>query len=46
MHHNDANNMTLPPPTNMRHFQIFNKIDSFLKDVSNVFDSKKGRLDL
>ena len=25
----------------MRHFQIFDKIDSILKNVSNVLDSKK-----
>ena len=28
----------------MRHFQIFDKIDIFLKNVSNVLDSKNGRL--
>ena len=30
----------------MRHFQIFDKIDSSLKYFSTVFDSKKGRLHL
>ena len=30
----------------MRHFQASNKIDSFLKNVSNVLDSKKCRLHL
>ena len=28
----------------MRHFQIFDKIDSFLKNDSNALDSRKGRL--
>ena len=44
MCHNDANNMITPQPRTpyyMRHCQIFNKIDSFLKIVSNVLDSKK-----
>ena len=30
----------------MIHFQIFDKIDSFLKNISNVLDSKKARLHL
>ena len=30
----------------MSHFQILDKTDSFLKNVSNVLDSKKGRLHL
>ena len=30
----------------MRYFQIFDKINSFLKNVSSVFDSKKARLHL
>ena len=38
--------LLLPCPYYMHHFQIFDKIDSFLKDVSNVLDSKKGRLRL
>ena len=44
--HNDANNMTPPPNYYMRHLQIFDKIDSFLKNVSNVLDNKKVRLHL
>ena len=31
MLHNDANKTTPPPPNYMRHFQIFSKIDSFIK---------------
>ena len=52
MRHNDVNNMILPPPAPlhspyyMRHFQISSKTDSFLKNVSNVLDSKKGWLPL
>ena len=39
MHHSDVNNMPpSPTPYYMRYFQIFDKIDSFLK---HVFDSKK-----
>ena len=38
MRHNDA---SPPPPTKMRHFQIFYKIHSFLNNVSNVLDSKE-----
>ena len=34
--HNDANKMTLHP-LHMRHSQIFDKIDSFLKPVLNIF---------
>ena len=30
----------------MRHFQIFDKIDSFLRNVSNVIDSIKDKLHL
>ena len=33
-------------PLYMRHFQIFEKIDSFLKNVSDVLGSKKCRLHL
>ena len=47
MCHNRACKMTPHPPTNpcqMRHFQIFDKIDSFPNNVSNVLDDKKGRL--
>ena len=39
MSHNDANKMNpLPPPTSchLRHFQNFDKIDSFLKPVLNI----------
>ena len=40
--------MTAPPPTPfyIRHLQNFDKIDSFLKNVTNVFGSKKGKLHL
>ena len=45
--HNDANNMTLPPTSyHIDHFQNFNKIDNFLKNVSNVLNSKTIRLHL
>ena len=44
MRHNNKNNMTTPTPYYMRHFQIFEKINGFLKNVSNVLDSKKDRL--
>ena len=38
--HNDANSMTFPPhsPYYMRHFQILNKINSFLKNIFEVLD--------
>ena len=36
MHHNDANKMNPPPPLNIRHFQNFDKIGSFLKPVLNI----------
>ena len=42
MRHNYANNMTLPNSYHMRFALIFGKIDSFLKNVSNVFDIDKG----
>ena len=40
--------ITWPPPPKyyMRHLQIFDKIDSFLKNVSNLLDNKKVRLHL
>ena len=41
--------ITRPPPTTpyyIRHFQIFNKIYSFLKNISNVPDSKKCKFHL
>ena len=41
MRHNEANNMTLLIPYYMLHFQILDKIDSFLKNVSDVVESKK-----
>ena len=41
MLYNSANNMTLPIPDYMRHFQIFNKFDTFQKKFSNDLDSKK-----
>ena len=41
MRHNEANNMTLLIPYYMLHFQILDKIDSFLKNVSDVLESKK-----
>ena len=40
MHHNDANNIP-PSPYYMPHFQIFDKTDSFLKNVSDALDCKK-----
>ena len=40
MRNNEVNNMT-PTPYYMRHFQILDKIHSFLKNVSNILDSKK-----
>ena len=45
MRYYDANNM---PPTayTMRHFKIFDIINSFLKNISNVLGSKKGGLHL
>ena len=44
MRHNDTSDMTpSPTPYYMRHFQIFDKINSFLKNVSNFPDSKKGK---
>ena len=46
MRHNDAINLTPSSPYYMRHDQIFNNINSFLKNVSNILDSKKGRFDL
>ena len=45
MRHSDANNMP-STPYYMRHFQIFDKIDSFLKDVSNVLDIFEKPLNL
>ena len=39
---NDANKMNSPTPYYIGHFQIFSKIDSFLKHVSKNFDSKKS----
>ena len=33
-----------PHPLLNSSFQIFDKIDSFLKHISNVLDSKKGRI--
>ena len=36
MLHNDANNRSPPTPYYMRHFQIFDQIDSFLKNISNA----------
>ena len=36
MLHNNANNRTPPTPYYMRHFQIFDKIDSFLRNISNA----------
>ena len=46
MRHNDVNNIT-PSPYFMRHFQMFHKIDSFLKNVTNAnVTAKKGRLQL
>ena len=39
---NDANKKNSPTPYYMGHFQIFSKIDSFLKHVSKNFDSKKS----
>ena len=36
MCHNDANKMTTTIPCQMRHFQNFDKIDSFLKLVLNI----------
>ena len=41
MRHNKANNMTLLIPYYMLHFQILDKIDSFLKNVPDVLESKK-----
>ena len=46
MRHNDANNIAALTPYYMRHFQVFDKIDSFLNYISNAHDSKKGRLHL
>ena len=43
MHHNEANNMTQFTPIYMCHFQIFDKINSFLNNGSNVHDSKKEK---
>ena len=37
--------MMQPTPYYMGHFQVFNKIDSFFKNVLNVFGSKKGRFE-
>ena len=39
MRHNGTNKTTTPPPLPcyMRHSQSFDKIDSFLKLVSNIF---------
>ena len=41
--HIDTNNMTLPPPTPyyMRHFQIFDKIHSFVKIYQMSLTAKK-----
>ena len=37
MRHNDVNHVTsTPTPYYMRHFQIFDKMDSFLKNVSKI----------
>ena len=44
IHHNGTNNMTSFTPYYMCNFQIFDKIHSFLKNVWNVPDSKKGKL--
>ena len=46
--HYDANKMKSHPHAlyHMLHFQIFDKIASFLKNVSNVLDSKKVQLRL
>ena len=45
MRDNDANNMTNPPPPPtpylLCHFKNLDKIDSFLKNVLNVFEGKK-----
>ena len=42
MSYNDANNTTpSTTPYYMRHFEIFGKINSFLKNDPNVLDSKK-----
>ena len=39
--HNDANNMTTLTPYYVRHFQIFGKIDSFLKMFQMSVTAKK-----
>ena len=42
MHHNEANNMIpSPTPYYMRHFQIFDEVHCFLKNLLNVPDSKE-----
>ena len=40
MRHNDVNNMT-PILYYMLHFQIFDKIDSFLSNISSALEAKK-----
>ena len=42
---NDVKNTT-PHPCYLRHFQVFDKIASFLKNFLNVFRIKKGKLHL
>ena len=37
MRPNDANKMTPPTPCHICHSQIFDKIDSFVKPVLNIF---------
>ena len=44
IHHNGTNNITSFTPYYMCNFQIFDKVHSFLKNVWNVPDSKKGKL--
>ena len=48
MHHTHTNNMSPPSPIPcyMRHFQILDKIHSFLKFFSNVPNDRKGKLHL
>ena len=42
MRHNDTNNMIpSPTPCYMHHFHIFDKIHSFLKNISNPMAAKK-----
>ena len=47
MHHAIMIQITWTPAScYLYHFQIFGKLDSFLKKVLNIFYSKKGRLNL